>query len=283
MTFVLHNTVYREGEGVPMVLIHAFPVDHRMWDRCADEIIAYSDQDGFPAFPIWAPDMPGAGQSPVPTDSESGTVAPDGALTQALDLLADSYVDLLHRAGYDKAVWVGLSMGGYVMFDIHRRHPETVAGLGVCDTQAAGENEQSRRRRLAVAEACDKGSVEPVMRFATPRPGDSTVKRSPACVRLFTQWIEQQSPAGVAWRQRMAAGRADLTGQLPLISVPTAVVGGSLDPSSPPESMKAMARAMTGTTASFTQIEDCGHFSAVEHPRQVARSLVDVMGRVVRR
>lgn len=280
MSFILHNTVYRQGDDIPMVLVHAFPVDHRMWDECARGIIAYSDREGLPSYSLWAPDMPGAGQSPVPTQEDSGAVASDGAFTEALDMLADSYVDLLHQAGYEKAVWVGLSMGGYVIFDIHKRHPEAVAGLGICDTQAAGENEQGRQRRLAVAEACDRGTVEPVMRFARPQAGDSTVKRSQACVDQFTQWIQGQRPAGIAWRQRMAAGRADLGGQLPLVTVPAVVVGGSLDPSSPPERMKALAEAMTGTTVSFTQIEDCGHFSAVEHPRQVARALVDLMKRV---
>lgn len=280
MTFTIKNTVYRDGTGVPLVLIHAFPVDHHMWDVCAHDIETLADQAGLPSFPIWAPDMPGAGEGPIPDPSLCGTVDDDGAYLQAMDILADSYVELLHQAGFEQAVWVGLSMGGYVMFDIHRRHPEAVAGLGICDTRADGETPEGRRRRLAVAQACEQGTVEPVMHFATPRPGDSSVKRSQECVQLFTRWIRGQRPEGVAWRQRMAAGRPDLTDQLPLITVPAAVVCGALDPSSPPRTMKAMAGAMTGTTVTYTQIEDCGHFSAVEHPDAVAQALVDLRARV---
>lgn len=38
MTIELHNNVYCEGEGLPVVLVHGFPVDHRMWDECAEAL-----------------------------------------------------------------------------------------------------------------------------------------------------------------------------------------------------------------------------------------------------
>ena len=120
----LNNTVYATGEGTPLVLVHAFPVDHRMWDDCAEQIARQARETGDPAVTVWAPDMPGAGTGPIPEPADSGRVAADGALTDALDLMADAYVDLVRAAGYDKAVWAGLSMGGYVVLDIQRRHPE---------------------------------------------------------------------------------------------------------------------------------------------------------------
>ncbi len=40
MTIELHNNVYCEGEGLPVVLVHGFPVDHRMWDECAEALEA---------------------------------------------------------------------------------------------------------------------------------------------------------------------------------------------------------------------------------------------------
>ncbi|WP_035138238.1 hypothetical protein, partial [Bifidobacterium biavatii] len=67
-TFQLNNNVYRDGDGksAPLVLVHAFPVDHRMWDDCAAEIIRQADAAGLPRFAVWAPDMPGAGDGPIP-------------------------------------------------------------------------------------------------------------------------------------------------------------------------------------------------------------------------
>ena len=109
MALTIENHVYREGEGIPLILVHGFPVDHRMWDRCATALMEMSDAQECTQYPIWAPDMPGAGASPVPRPEDSGARAEDGALPDALDLMADAYVDLLHAAGYGQAIWAGRS------------------------------------------------------------------------------------------------------------------------------------------------------------------------------
>ena len=278
----LKNTVYRDGDGhtVPLVLVHAFPVDHRMWDDCAAEIIRQSDEAGLPQFAIWAPDMPGAGDAPVVSDAESGGRAADGAYEHALDLLADAYVDVLHAAGYKRAVWAGLSMGGYVILDIQRRHPDAVAGFAMCDTKGDADTREQRANRVRVAARCEsEHSVDPVMHFADVNPSDSSFKQSAAGKALFTRWILDQKPEGIAWRQRMAAGRPDLNDQLPLISAPAAVICGDKDPFADESRMRTIADAMTGTHVAYTLISDCGHFSAVEHPAQVAAALMALMQR----
>ena len=88
MALTIENHVYREGEGIPLILVHGFPVDHRMWDRCATALMEMSDAQECTQYPIWAPDMPGAGASPVPRPEDSGARAEDGALPDALDLMA---------------------------------------------------------------------------------------------------------------------------------------------------------------------------------------------------
>ncbi|WP_169275640.1 alpha/beta fold hydrolase [Bifidobacterium moraviense] len=284
------NHVYsrapRHGVGgaqdVPLVLVHAFPVDHHMWDECAARIAEQAEREGLGTLTIWAPDMPGAGEGPVPDAAASGPMADDGAYPQALDRMADAYVALLREAGYRRAVWAGLSMGGYLVLDIHRRHPDAVAGIALCDTKADADGPEAHASRLSIAETMEAtGTREPIMHFAAANPlRDSTVKRSHEFIARMTALIEAQDPRGVAWRERMAAGRPDLNDQLQLITVPAAVVCGDKDPSSPPAVMGPIAERMTGTTPAFTVIEDCGHFSAMEHPDELARPLVALMARV---
>ena len=224
MAIDLKNNVYCDGEGMPVVLVHGFPVDHRMWDKCAEELRKAAAKQGVKQFAIWAPDMPGAGEGPIPSDEDSGGKDADGAFPYGLDRMADAYVDLLHEAGYDKAIWVGLSMGGYLILDIQRLHPEAVAALALCDTKADADSAQMRVKRVAIAEECETtGTHEPVMGFAVPSDADSTVKRSEAYCRQFETWINEQPAAGIAWRERMAAGRPDLNDVLPEIDVPVAV------------------------------------------------------------
>ena len=302
--FKLHNTVYRDVNAAdsnnaanssanssnssvtPIVLIHGFPVDHRMWDACADSLNAQIDaaiSEGALKHdvPIFAPDMVGAGLSEVPK-AEGEFSEADYA--HALDALCASYIKLINDLGYERAVWVGLSMGGYVALDVQRLLPKAVAGIALCDTRACVDAPQARAKRLEIASVCERDhTVEPVMHFAHATEKDSTIKKSPEFIQTFENWIHDQKPEGLAWRQRMAACRPDMEDQLPLITAPAAIISGTLDPSSAPEIMRPMADAMTSSKhVDFTVIEDCGHFSATEHPYEVASSLVDLLLQVQR-
>ena len=112
MAIELANHIYRDGEGVPVVLMNAYPVDHRMWDVCAKALADFADLNDVPDFPIWAPDMAGSGASPVPSDADSGPRMANGAYSEALDRLAGAYVELFKDDVYEMAIWDGLSMGG---------------------------------------------------------------------------------------------------------------------------------------------------------------------------
>ena len=168
-----------------------------------------------------------------------------------------------------------------LILDIQRLHPEAVAALALCDTKADADSADMRLKRVAIATDCETtGTHEPVMGFAVPSEADSTVKQSDAYCRQFETWINEQPADGIAWRERMAAGRPDLNDVLPNINVPVAVICGDKDPSSPPAVMKPVADAMTKTDVTMTVIDDCGHFSAYEHPDQVAAALLELVKRV---
>ncbi|KFI59117.1 alpha/beta fold hydrolase [Bifidobacterium gallicum] len=275
------NHMYREGNELPLILCHGFPVDHRMWDRCATSLMELADEQEFVPFPIWAPDMPGAGDAPIVDPDDVGRIAPDGAYEDALDLMADAYVQMLHDAGYEQAIWAGLSMGGYLVLNIQRRHPESVAGIALLDTKGDADRPAARANRLAIADECEREhSVAPVMFFVEPNPNDSSIKRSAAYIEQFSTWINEQDPEGIAWRERMAAGRPDLNDQFERITAPAAIVCGEQDPSSSPAVMQPMADRMVHTEVTLTAIEDCGHFSAWEHPEDVADALLALVRRV---
>ncbi len=115
------------------------------------------------------------------------------------------------------------------------------------------------------------------MHFAQPANSRiSTVKKTPEFIATMTGWINEQNPAGLAWRQRMTYGRPEL-GAVPETMAPRLVVSGELDPSSNPSVMRPLAERITG--AEFIDIPDCGHFSAVEHPDTVARALLSLVGK----
>jgi pimeloyl-ACP methyl ester carboxylesterase len=292
----------RAGNGdIPLILIHGFPVDHRMWDKAAAALIEMTGAPGHAAapgvvapgaaapdlsrVPIYAFEMPGAGTTPVPPAGEYGPVAPDGAYPDALDDMAAAMVEQLGSLGFSKAVWVGLSMGGYVAFAIQRLFPSAVAGLGICDSKTDADSDVSRANRLRVAQEAEEGAGwRTVMHFAEPQPNDSAVKKSTEFIGTFLDWIHDQSPEGIAWRQRMAAGRPDQAEVLSKISAPTLLLSGELDPSSPPEKMRPYVSHIPGVggvpTAFLVEVPDTGHFTAVEQPERTAAAIAELLRRV---
>ncbi|MCI1983645.1 MAG: alpha/beta hydrolase [Bifidobacteriaceae bacterium] len=294
-------TQYRAGSSnaVPLILIHGFPVDHRMWDAAAEALTqltapttgsATNSDSETPSpdlsrVPIFAFEMPGAGATPVPEHGEFGPVAADGAYPDALDDMATAMVEQLNALGFSKAIWVGLSMGGYVAFAIQRLFPKAVAGLGICDSKTDADSAESRANRLRVAQEAEDGAGwRTVMHFAEPGPKDSMVKKSTEFITTFIDWIHDQTPEGIAWRQRMAAGRPDQADVLSTIDVPTLLLSGELDPSSPPEKMRPYVSRIPGVRgvprAFLVEVPDAGHFTAVEQPTKTAAALVELLERV---
>jgi pimeloyl-ACP methyl ester carboxylesterase len=115
-----------------LLLLHAFPVDARMWEP---------QRAGLRGRITVAPDHPGFGAS--------GRGVPD-VLT--MELAASSAVRALDRAKIDRAVVCGLSMGGYVAFELWRRARERIAGLVLANTRAAADTAESAAGRRALAE-----------------------------------------------------------------------------------------------------------------------------------
>ena len=224
--------------------------------------------------------MPGAGMSPLPEPGLTGPVGEDGSYPEACSRLAASIVMAIKDMGYDRAVWVGISMGGYLALAIQRLFPESVAGFVLCDTRAEEDTPEARAGRLGIAsEALESHSVSPVLHFARPQKGDSAFKQSAEFVGTFTRWIDEQSPAGLAWRERMAAGRRNEVATLSSVTAPAAVVSGELDRSSGPSVMRPVVEAMLHADVKFYEIRDSGHFSCFEKPQEVALAIENVARR----
>ncbi|WP_018143342.1 NAD(+) diphosphatase [Alloscardovia criceti] len=281
--YTYHRALGAETSAdIPLVLIHAFPVDHHVWDRTAEQMIKRLGPSR--DVTILAVDMPGAGTNPAPSTELIGEIAADGAYTEAMDRMASSIVHAINALGYEKAIYVGISMGGYATLSIVRQFPQAVAGMALCDTKPDADTPDQRARRLdAARQAEEEATLAPVVHFAQPQDGDSEFKKSEEFIRTFMGWISEQTPAGIAFRQRMAAGRRDEKDILEDITVPVSIVSGSLDPSSNPDVMKPIAEAMTHAPVHFTTIDDAGHFTSFEKPAEVARTLLILADDVMRR
>ena len=247
---------YREGgDGLPVVLLHGFPLDHRMWDAVAAAIPA-----GRAVHAVDLLGAPGrADDLPEPT----------------LEASADDVATTLRAAGVERAVIAGLSMGGYVALALLERHPGLVAGLALLDTKSTADAPEARANRLRIAGEVDAtGSVDAVRPMSSSLVGETTRAADPEIADEIGAWIDQQEPAGIAWSQRAMAARPDRSEVLSAYRGPVLVVVGDEDTVTPVEAAEHLVA--TAAEARLVVIQHAGHLSAVEQPAAVAAAIADL-------
>ncbi|MCU1432798.1 MAG: Alpha/beta hydrolase [Actinotalea sp.] len=262
------HTLRRGAVGpLPLVLLHAFPVDHRMWLDVVD--LLPGDRT------VVAPDLPGFGASPTGADVAE---ALGSDATPSLDVMADGLAATLRAAGCTRAVVAGLSMGGYVAMALVERHPDLVAGLGLVSTRSTADDEEGRAKRIQVAETVtDEVRVDAVLGMRTALLGATNRIARPDLVERMEGWIRDQGPGAVAWAQRAMAARPDRTAVLEGFTGPAAVVVGDEDEVTRVPAAEQMAAALSDVE--LTVVRGAGHMTSIESPEPVAAALITLLQR----
>ncbi|MYR35551.1 alpha/beta fold hydrolase [Nocardiopsis alba] len=175
----------------------------------------------------------------------------------------------------ERFVLVGLSLGGYVAFEILRQAPRRVGRLALLGTSARPDTpEQSGRRREQI-DFAESGGFERIPDLALPslvhpsRHGDEGIRRT---VRRMAR---ETGPETFVLQQRAAVARPDSRSLLASVTCPTLVLAGADDALIPAECSTEIAAGIPG--ARHVVLSECGHLSTLEHPERVSRELVDLV------
>src|SRR5438876_2958689 len=129
----INLNVVERGAGVPLLLVHGYPLDHSMWQAQIDALLDICR--------VIAPDLRGFGGSDVTL----------GTLT--MEQMADDLAALLNALKINERItFCGLSMGGYVAWQFALRHRSRLAKLILCDTRAAADSPEAAAGRRKTAE-----------------------------------------------------------------------------------------------------------------------------------
>lgn len=232
------------GQGLPLVLLHAFPLDSRMWQAQCGALV--------PQCRCIMPNVRGFGGS-------------EATGPHTVDRYADDVIGVLDALRIERAVIGGLSLGGYIALAIWRRHRERVRALILADTRAEADTDEVRARRAELADlAREKGADAVAARQLTGLVGKSTREHNPDLYDAVHAMMLSASVEGIAGALAAMSERPDSTGLLASIDVPTLVTCGDEDAITPIKGMRAMAAAIG--PARFETITGAGHLSSVERP-----------------
>jgi len=168
---------------------------------------------------------------------------------------------------------VGLSMGGYLAFEIMRQAAQRVTRLALLDTTARPDTAEHARRRhdqIALAQSGRFGEVvEALFRLwvRAARRDEAPLRR------VIHQMADETGPDVFAHQQIAIMNRPDSRPGLAAINCPTLVVVGADDGVTTPAHAAEIADGVPD--ARLVIVPDCGHLSTLEQPAVVTRTLVD--------
>ena len=246
------------GNGTPVVFIHGFPHNRTLW---APQLSALAGQCRCIAL-----DLRGFG--------ESSAVGP-----WTVSRHADDVAGLLDQLKIPSAVIVGLSMGGYIAFEMVRRHRGRVRALVLADTKQGADNAEAKSKRLAMMEVAKSGGAGAIADAQlTGMVGKSTRERNPQVADELHRMMASASVPGILGALHALMERPDSTDTAADIDVPTMIIVGAEDVLTPPKEAKAMAKAIRGSTIDV--IDQAGHVSNFERPAAFNHLLTEFLARI---
>ena len=240
--------VFTAGSGIPLVLLHAFPLDHGMWERQ----IVLADH-----YRLIIPDLRGFGGS--------GASLPASVSHMADDTVA--LLDALHVEG--PAVIGGVSMGGYVAQHVVARYPDRVAAAILVDTKLEADTPEARTARADLAAKVvrlGQGILADAMipRLLAASPEARAIPGRLETESLLRRLILAQPVATIEAALAALGGRPDMTASMRRSRTPMLLVVGQEDEITPPSCLQHAEAVIEG--ARLLIVPHAGHMVPLEQP-----------------
>ena len=241
-----------KGEGFPVVLLHPFTVHHEFWNPIAGKL---SNR-----YRLLTPDLRAHGRSEVG----------QGSATMAKH--AEDVLHVLEAEEIKKAVLVGVSIGGYILFEFWRRHCERVAALVLSNTKAEADTAPARANRQKSIHESRLHGTKPFLDEQIPNYLGATTRRNrPDIVDAVRKMMGALTVDGLVAIQHGMIERPDSVSTLPNIDVPTLVITGEEDTLTPLPNAELMQKRIP--KAELSVVPRAGHYAAMENPEAYGRVL----------
>lgn len=240
------------GDGPPLVLLHPFPAHHELWLPSADALAS--------RYRVILPDLRGHGESEI------------GEGWATMEKHANDIVRVLDDADVGRAIFCGVSIGGYILFEFWRRNRGRVAALALCCTRPQADTPEARAVRLKTAEEVLERGTEWFVDGMIPKlVGRTTLESRPDRVSGARRMMLKMPPQAIAQIQQGMTERPDSIPTLKTINVPTLVVMGEEDTLARVADGELMRQQIAGSQLAV--VPKAGHYAPWEQPEEVGKLL----------
>ncbi|HUS18973.1 MAG TPA: alpha/beta fold hydrolase [Terriglobales bacterium] len=244
------------GKGPDVVLLHPFPTSHAFWFPVAERLAQ--------RYRLILPDLRGHGASAA------------GDRPATMEKHAADVAAVCRDAGVTRAVFGGISIGGYILFEFWRNYRDQVRALMLCNTKATADTAEARTTRLQAADDVLRRGPDAFLDSTLPKlVGESTRRNRPDIASQLRRMM-QQSAAGISAVQRGMAERPDSLPTLPTINVPTLIIAGDEDTTTPLADAQLMQQKIPGSRLQV--VPQAGHYAVQEKAddaHRIIRSFLD--------
>jgi len=248
------------GTGPAVVFLHPTPLDRDYWRPLTKELAGIRSV---------VPDLRGHGVSELGSGLPVGVfdLVPDAAVL-TMEQLATDVLALMDQISLRKAVFVGCSIGGYVLLEIWRRAPERMTGLVFICSKPQPDAPANLKRRAETIERARTGGVAALFDgMAQALLSETSRRERPEIVAEIRAHMTLTPEAEVAVQAGLAT-RPDSVPTVATIRVPILAIAGAEDSAITPADMEAFSAAPGGFELEI--LPGAGHFAAYEQPRKVA-------------
>ena len=239
--------VIDRGSGDPVLFLHAFPFNAAMWEY------QYADLEA--DHRVVGIDLPGFGSSPAPADPKKASMAS----------WADLVAGVIREIGLERPTVVAASMGGYLTFEIIRRHPDVLGPLVLVATRPKSDDVDTWEKRTQQQDALAGGED-----LATLAKGmvDGLLSQAsldrPELVDYVLALMQHNLPEGWIAALEAMKNRPDAMSALRGLPQPTLVVAGELDRVTPLSESTLISRLVDD--GELVIIPDSSHLPSLENP-----------------
>ncbi len=197
-----------------------------------------------------------------------------------IDQYADDVFAVMDHLRIERAVIVGLSMGGYVAFAMFRGSADRFSGLLLADTRATPDSPAAAAGRHQTLARLDREGPGPWLaeELLPKLLAEETRTRHASVARLVREMIAAQTSGAIRGALQRMLTRPDSTPDLARIAVPTAIVVGEHDVLTPPAESQTMHAAIRDSVLEI--IPSAAHLSNLEQPSDFNFALARLLDRI---